>query len=199
MSPPLVLASASETRADMLRRVGLSPEIHPARIDEEEIKRALRAAGASPRDQADALAEMKALRISARLPGALVIGADQVLDFGGEAFDKAPDLATLRAQLLRLRGERHHLHSAVVIAMDGAPVWRHIGCASLTMRRFSDDFLGDYIAGRGEAALASVGGYRIEDGGALLFSRVDGDWFSILGLPLMELLAFLRVRGVLAE
>lgn len=199
MSPPLILASASETRAEMLRAVGLSPEIIPARIDEEELKISLRAAGASPRDQADALAEMKALRVSARHPGALVIGADQVLDFRGEAFDKAPDAAALRTQLLRLRGERHDLHSAAVIAMDGAPVWRHIGRATLTMRAFSESFLDDYIAAAGPAALASVGGYQVEGRGGALFSRVDGDWFSILGLPLLPLLAFLRLRGVLAE
>ncbi|MFV0473394.1 MAG: Maf family protein [Pikeienuella sp.] len=198
MSAPLVLASASATRADMLRRAGVAVEILPARVDEEEMKSALRADRLNPRDQADALAEMKAVRVSARLPGALVIGADQVLDFNGEAFDKPADMQAARAQLLRLRGARHHLFSAAVIALDGAPIWRQIGRATLTMRAFSDAFLDDYLAAMGEDALTTVGAYRIEDRGAALFTRIEGDWFSILGLPLLELMAFLRTRGALS-
>lgn len=199
MSAAFILASASSARAAMLRRARAAPEIVPARIDEAEMKIALRAAGASPRDQADALAEMKAIRVSARFPGVLVIGADQVLDLDGEALDKPETMAAARAQLLRLRGVRHTLFSAAVVALDGAPIWRHIGRARLTMRKFSDGFLGEYLTTIGEGALSTSGGYRIEEEGAQLFSRVEGDWFSILGLPLLELLAFLRARGVIVE
>lgn len=142
---------------------------------------------------------MKAIRVSSRFPGVLVIGADQVLDLDGDAFDKPETLDDARAQLLRLRGARHSLYSAAVIAVDGAAVWRHIGHARLTMRAFTDSFLDDYLSTIGGGALTTAGGYRIEEEGVRLFSRIEGDWFSILGLPLLELLAFLRVRGALAE
>ncbi|WP_340109824.1 Maf family protein [Pikeienuella sp. HZG-20] len=195
----LILASGSPTRAAMLRRAGVMVEIAPARVDEAETKLSLRAAGVSPRDQADSLAEMKAVRVSTRHPGALVIGADQVLDLAGEALDKPESVAAAREDLLRLRGARHELFSAAVIALDGAPIWRHIGRARLTMRRFSEAFIDDYLASIGDDVFSTVGGYRIEETGAQLFARVEGDWFTILGLPLLELLAFLRVRGVLQE
>ncbi len=199
VSSALVLASTSATRAELLARAGIAVVRVAPRVDEEEAKAALRAEGASPRDQADALAEMKALRISARLPGALVIGADQVLDLGGEAFDKPQSLEEARAQLLRLRGARHHLYSAAVVARDGAPVWRQIARASLTMRDFSEAFLDRYIEEEGEALLSTVGAYRVEARGVQLFSRIEGDWFAILGLPLLELAAWLRVTGALEQ
>lgn len=195
----VILASASPTRAAMLRAAGLEIEAIAPRLDEDEIKTALRAEGASPRDQADALAEMKALRVSARHPDALVIGADQILDLNGEAFDKPADLDAARAQLRRLRGARHDLLSAAVIADGGAPIWRSVGRARLTMREFSDAFLEDYLARMGADTLTSCGGYQIEGVGAQLFSRVEGDHFAILGLPLIETLGFLRLRGALVE
>lgn len=195
----LILASGSAARADMLRRAGADPNIVKPNVDEEEVKIALRAAGALPRDQADALAEIKAVRVSGKYPGALVIGADQVLDLNGEAFDKPRNMEEARAQLQRLRSAKHTLFSAAAIALDGAPIWRHIGRAQLTMRRFSDRFLDRYLEETGETAFETVGGYKLEEGGAQLFSRVDGDLFTILGLPLLELLAFLRLRGVLQE
>ena len=195
----LILASTSPWRAEMLRNAGVEVEcVNPA-VDEEEMKRALRADGVLACDQADALAEMKARRISARYPGVLVIGADQILDFKGEAFDKPADLAAARETLVRLRGERHELLSAAVIALDGAPIWRHIGRARLFMRSFTDAFLDDYLSRMGKDALRTPGAYMLEGAGAQLFSRIDGDYFTILGLPLIETLGFLRVRGVLAE
>ena len=198
-SASLILASTSATREDMLARAGIVVACVPPRVDEEEAKAALRAAGATPRDQADALAEMKARRVSARAPGALVIGGDQVLDLDGETFDKPRSREEARAQLLRLRGVRHHLFSAAVVARDGAPIWRHVARATLTMRNFSDAFLDRYLEEEGEAVFSTVGGYRVEAGGVQLFSRIEGDWFAILGLPLLELAAWLRVTGALEE
>lgn len=196
---PLVLASASPARAAMLQAAGVAIEIEPARVDEAALKASLRADGAAPRDQADALAELKATRVSSRRPDRLTLGADQLLVLEDEVFDKPADMAEARAQLRRLRGGRHQLLSAAVIALDGAPIWRHVGAARLTVRPFSDRFLDDYLARVGEAALASVGCYQIEGRGAQLFSRLEGDWFTVLGLPLLEVLGFLRARGLLIE
>lgn len=196
---PVILASSSKTRATMLRDAGLEIATEAPRVDEDEVKVALRAEGACPRDQADMLAEMKATRISSRHPGALVIGADQMLEHDGGSLDKPANMAEAREHLLRLRNNTHHLHSAAVIALDGAPIWRHITRATLTMRPFTKTFLDDYLTAEGEGLLHSVGGYRIEKRGAQLFSRIEGDHFTILGLPLLPLLGFLRVRGVLTE
>lgn len=195
----LILASASEARADLLRNAGVDIEIAPARIDEDEVKAALRAEGASARDQADLLAEMKALAISRSRPGALVLGADQILDLAGRAFDKPATRAEARDHLLALRGQRHELLSAAVIARDGAPIWRHIGRARLQMRPFTEIFLDDYLDRVGDAVTKTVGGYMLEGIGAQLFARVDGDYFTVLGLPLIETLGFLRLHGHLIE
>jgi len=195
----LVLASASPTRAALLQGAGVEIDIKPARVDEDEIKSSLRAEGAPPRNQADILAEMKAVAVSRANPGRLVLGADQILSFKGEAFDKPRDIAEARAHLLTLRDQRHELQSAAVIALDGEPIWRHIGVARLAMRPFSDAFLEGYLTQMGDDILTTVGGYKLEGLGAQLFARVDGDYFAILGLPLIETLGFLRVRGALAE
>ena len=195
----VVLASASEARAAMLRGAGVDVEVAPARVDEDAIKESFRAEGLGPRDLADALAEAKARRGGAAHPDALVIGADQVLVSEGRTFDKPKDRAEARAQLMDLRGRGHELLSAAVIHVQGAPVWRHVGAARLTMRPFSEAFLDAYLDAEGDSVLATVGGYRIEGRGAQLFSRVSGDYFSILGMPLLEVLGFLRARRVIVE
>lgn len=195
----LVLASGSAARAALLRGARVPFDVLPARVDEAAVKRAMLAEGAPPRDIADALAELKARRAAGRLPGALVLGADQVLSAGEAVFDKPADLVEAREQLRALRGRAHQLHTAAVVYEDGQPVWRHVGRAQLTMRAFGEAFLEGYIAEMGEALLETVGCYRIEDGGAPLFSRIEGDLYTIMGLPLLELLAFLRTRRVVAE
>ena len=195
----VLLASASEARAAMLRAAGLEVEVQPARIDEAALKEALLAEEAAPRDIADALAELKAKRVSGRAPGRLVLGADQVLVADGALHDKPRDRAEAAKQLRALRGRTHQLLSAAVTARDGAAIWRHVGTARLAMRPFTDRFLEEYLDREGEAVCASVGAYRLEGLGAQLFARVEGDYFSILGLPLLEVLGFLRSQGVLTE
>ncbi|MCE0506283.1 Maf family nucleotide pyrophosphatase [Roseivivax sp. GX 12232] len=195
MSEPLILASQSEIRATLLRNAGLSFRIAPARIDEEAVRASLVAEGAPPRDQADALAEMKARKISEKHPGALVLGCDQVLALKGEVFAKAPDRDTARAQLLRLRGETHTLLSAAVLYQDAEPLWRHVGVVRLTMRSFSEDYLDAYLDRNWESARHSVGVYKLEEEGVRLFAQIQGDHFSVLGLPLLELLNYLTLRG----
>ncbi|MEM6546697.1 MAG: Maf family protein [Pseudomonadota bacterium] len=195
----LLLASASKARADMLRAAGVAVCIRPAWIDEAAVKSAMRAEAAAPRDLADTLAELKAARISGSAPGHLVLGADQILVQAGTIFDKPRDALEARKHLKALRGKSHHLISAAVIVIDGVPIWRHIGQAELTMRPFSDAFLDTYLESLGETALQTVGGYHLEGLGAQLFSRVQGDYFTILGLPLLQVLDFLRVRGVIGE
>ena len=197
--PSIILASESRTRAKMLRDAGVEIETRPARVDEAAVKAAMAAEGALALDVADTLAEMKALRISQREGETLVLGADQVLVCEGRLYDKPDSRETAAEQLRDLRGKSHDLISAAVVVQGGEPVWRHVGRARLTMRPFSDAFIDQYLEEVGEAATWSVGAYQLEGRGAQLFSRVSGDYFSILGLPLLELLGFLRVRGVLPE
>ena len=193
----LILASASEVRAQLLRNAGLPVEIIPARIDEEAIRPALEAEGATPRDIADALAEMKAAKISAKYPGAMVLGADQILELKGQIFSKPDRSETAVAQLLVLSGQTHRLLSALVVCRDGAPVWRHTGEVRLTMRRLSEPFVREYVARNWESIRWSVGGYKLEEEGVTLFSAIEGDYFSVLGLPLIPFLNWLHVRGEL--
>jgi septum formation protein len=195
---PVVLASASGTRAEILRKAGVPFVVEPAAVDEAEMKRSLAAEGATPADAALALAELKARKAAARHPGAFVIGADQILECNGVWFDKPPDLDHARAQLRSLRGHSHRLVSSVCVVRDGERVWHETDTAELTMRRFSDAFLDSYLEKVGGAVCGWVGAYQVEGLGAQLFSRVRGDHYTILGLPLIPLLAFLREHGVVA-
>lgn len=194
----LVLASASASRRRMLEAAGLAFEVDPPRADEEAAKASLRAAGLKPRDQADALAELKALSVSRRRPD-FVIGADQMLAIEGEVLDKPRDVEEARAHLHRMRGKTHELLTAAVVAREGAIIWRHVDTPRLVMRDFSDAFLDDYLQQAGQGVLASLGAYQLEGLGAQLFARVEGDFFSVLGLPLLPLLAFLREHGIVAR
>lgn len=198
-SPRLVLASASMARRTLLTAAGLCFEAIPARIDEDAIKQAARTEAAAAEDTAVLLGELKAMRVSARQPGALVIGADQLLVCDGEIFDKPADLATARAQLRRLRGRRHALLGAVVCVRDQVRLWHHLAREQLLMRAFSDAMLDHYLAIEAERVLDWVGAYRIEGVGVQLFEAIEGDYFSILGLSLLPLLGFLRQHGVLAS
>jgi septum formation protein len=179
----------------MLEAVGLTFEVDAPRVDEEAAKASLRAGGLKPRDQADALAELKALSVSRSRPD-FVIGADQMLALGSDVFDKPKDMNDARQHLLRMRGQTHELITAAVVAREGVIIWRHIDTPKLKMRAFSDAFLDDYLALAGDDVLRSVGAYQLEGLGAQLFERVEGDFFSVLGLPLLPLLAFLREHGI---
>ncbi len=191
----IVLASGSRTRAAMLEAAGVAFTVVRPPVDEEAIKQGLRAEGLTPRQQVDALAEVKAVRVSARTRG-FVIGADQMLVLGDRVFDKPPDRAAALDTLRALRGRSHELLTAQVIAKDGAPIWRMVVPARLTVRDFSDDFAAAYLDALGERALDSVGAYQIEGLGAHLFSRIDGDVFTIQGLSLLAVLDFLRQHAV---
>jgi septum formation protein len=194
--PKLVLASASASRTGMLTRAGVPFVKDASAVDEDEVKLAMRGEGASADDLAVTLAELKARQVGRRHPGALVVGSDQVLVCEDRWFDKPADRAAARAQLLALRGKLHTLISAVLVMRDGERLWHHIGRARLTVRPFTEAFLDDYLDAAGDAPLSSVGAYQLEGLGAQLFSRVDGDYFTILGMPLLPLLDFLRNHGV---
>jgi septum formation protein len=195
----LILASGSTIRAQLLRQAEVPFEIVPARIDEDAVKDALVAEKAPLERVPETLAELKALRVSASHPGALVLGADQILAFDGTVVSKSADIGEARALLRRLRGKEHRLIGAAVLAKDGVPIWRHLAVSHLWLRDFSDEFLEDYLAHEGEAALSSVGCYRLEALGVQLFSQIEGDYFAILGLPLLSLLAALREHGVIGS
>ncbi len=191
----LILASGSDARRRMLEAAGLAFEVDVPRVDEDAAKASFRAEGMKPRGQADALAELKALSVSKRRTG-FVIGADQMLALEGQAFDKPKTADEAREHLARLRGRTHELITAAVVAREGAVIWRHLDTPRLTMRAFSDVFLDDYLERAGESVLTSVGAYQLEGLGAQLFERVEGDYFSILGLQLLPLLSFLRDHGI---
>ena len=197
--PAVVLASGSKTRAEMLERAGLRITLAPAAVDEEEIKLAARAEGIGVDEVAETLAELKAQRVTRKHPGALVIGAAQMLECEGRWFDKPAGRDAARQQLKDLRGKTHRLDSCAVVVRDGERLWHQVDRARLAMRPFSDAFLESYLDRAGDGVLHSVGAYQLEGLGAQLFQRVDGDFFTILGLPLLPLLGFLRVHGVIGE
>jgi len=192
----VTLASQSAARAQLLAAAGVPFTTMVAGVDEDALKAGLLAEGLSPRDIADALAEAKAVRVSARRTG-LVIGADQTLDLDGALYDKARTPAEARERLLVLRGKTHKLHSAVVVAQDGQPIWREVEAASLRMRPFTDAFVEDYLRRQASVVLSSVGCYQLEGEGLQLFDRIEGDYFTILGLPMLGLLDLLRRYEVL--
>lgn len=193
----VILASASPTRRDMLRRAGVLLRVEPAHVDEDEVKTALHADSASALQAAETLAELKAARISAKHGPALVIGADQILDCDGRWFDKPVDRTMAAAHLRALSGKRHTLATSVCVMRGGTRLWHHNEAAHLTMRSFGDEFIAGYLAAAGDEVLSTVGAYRLEGLGAQLFARIEGDFFTILGLPLLPVLENLRTHGVL--
>lgn len=197
--PALLLASASASRSAMLRNAGLTVAQEPAGVDEDMVKQSLRAEGADAAHVAVTLADLKAQQVSRRHPDAFVVGADQMLDCNGIWFDKPLDMDHARGHLEALRGKTHELITAAVVVRAGARVWQHVDRASLTMRPFGDAFIERYLQETGEEVCSTVGAYRLEGVGAQLFSRVEGDFFTILGLPLLPLLDFLRGHGIVAE
>lgn len=193
---PVTLASTSATRQAILRNAGVVFEAVRSGVDEDAAKAGLLAEGASPRDVADALAELKAFKVSTKRAG-LVIGSDQTLDLDGRLFDKVDTVEAARDQLIKLRGKVHKLHSAVVVARDGRPIWRVVETAKLSVRNFSDAWLDGYLQRNAPDILSSVGCYFLEGEGVQLFDRIDGDYFAILGLPVVGLFDFLRLHGAL--
>ena len=198
MTALLTLASTSETRARLLRAAGLEVEVVAPRIDEESLQASLAASGVTPRDMADALAEAKAAKVAARLPGARVLGADQTAEVEGMLLTKPATPEAARDQIARLAGGRHKLYAAAVLFEDGRPVWRHVQEVRLQMRPLSPDYIESYVTRHWPAIGGSVGAYRIEEEGARFFTRVEGDHFAVQGMPLLPLLDFLATRGLIA-
>ena len=193
----IILASGSASRRALLAGAGVEARAVKPNVDEDAVKLGMRGAGASVRDQAMQLAEVKATKISAQEPG-LVIGGDQMLSLNGEPFDKPVDLDAAADHLRRLSGQTHTLETAIVVAEGGQPVWRHLARPKLTVRSLSESFIETYIDTCGAVLLSTVGAYQLEGMGAQIFSKIEGDYFSILGLPLLPLLDYFRVRNVIA-
>ncbi|WP_299477564.1 Maf-like protein [uncultured Roseibium sp.] len=193
----LVLASGSRIRAELMKNAGLAIEVDPSDVDERAVEAPLLEAGFPPEDLASVLAEAKANDVSGRRHGDLVVGADQILAFEGKRRTKPEDMEAARRQLLSFSGKTHELHSAVVISQNGEAVWRQVSTARLTMRALTPAFIGHYLAAAGNDVLSSVGAYQLEGLGVQLFEKIEGDYFTILGLPLLPLLAQLRMMKVL--
>lgn len=197
MTEKIVLASGSPFRKAMLVNAGLDIEAVPADVDERALEAPLQDSGVSPEDVALVLAEAKATEVSERRPGALVLGCDQTLSLGDEVFHKPADMEGARRHLLALSGRTHQLNSAAVLLRDGKVLWRHVGIAGMTMRKLDPAFIGRHLARVGAKVLASVGAYQIEGEGIQLFEKVEGDHFTIVGLPLLPLLTELRTLGAI--
>ncbi|AZV18915.1 Maf-like protein [Mesorhizobium sp. M7A.F.Ce.TU.012.03.2.1] len=197
MTEKLILASGSPFRKAMLVNAGVDVEAVPADVDERALEAPLQDSGVSPEDVALVLAEAKATEVSERRPGALVLGCDQTLSLGDEVFHKPADREGARRHLLALSGRTHQLNSAAVLVRDGEVLWRHVGIASMTMRKLDPAFIGRHLARVGAKALGSVGAYQIEGEGIQLFEKIEGDHFTIVGLPLLPLLAELRTLGAI--
>jgi len=198
MIASFILASGSGIRAQLLRGAGLDFPVQVPRVDEAAIRAALMAEGAGPRDIADALAEAKAQKISQKHHGCYVLGCDQILACDDVIYAKPDSMAQAVAQLQSLGGKTHHLYSALVIYENGQPIWRHIGHARLTMRTATPSYLADYVARNWPSIQHSVGGYKIEEEGIRLFTDIEGDTFTIQGLPLLPLVNYLIIKGVIA-
>lgn len=196
MTLPVILASASKSRRALLAGAGIAAKAVPPNLDETAAKAAFRADGLPIREQAMRLAELKAVKISRRHAG-LVVGGDQMLALEDRAFDKPADINEARAHLRQLSGRAHSLETALVVCEGGVPVWRHLSSPTLTMRTLSEAFIDTYLQQTGEEILTTVGAYQLEEQGAQLFSKIEGDYFSILGLPLLPLLAYFRERGII--
>ena len=199
MTTNIILASKSEIRALLLKNAGVSYMTVDAGIDEEQVKLSYINEGYSPRDVADVLADMKAKKLSNRFPGQLVIGCDQILSFKDQIISKAKNRNDLVNQLKTLEGNEHIVYSASVVYIDNKPEWRFIGSAKMSMRNLSDDFILKYVEENWTKIQHNVGGYEIESSGASLFSKVDGDYFSVLGIPLLQLIDYLINRGVIKQ
>lgn len=193
----LVLASGSKIRAELMKNAGLEFEIDPSDVDERAVEEPLLKANFPPEDLASVLAEAKANDVSSRRSSDLVVGADQILAFEGERRTKPDDMDAARRQLLAFSGKTHELHSSVVISLGGEAIWRNLSTARLKMRDLSPAYVGHYLANAGESVLSSVGAYQLEGLGVQLFDKIEGDYFTILGLPMLPLLAELRTLGVI--
>ncbi len=197
MTDRIVLASGSQIRQTLLRNAAIPFDVEVARIDEDALRQSLQAEDAGPRDIADTLAEQKARKVGLKIPEALVIGCDQVAAFEGEILAKPTDPDDAFWQLRKMSGAKHQLLSAAVIYHESQPVWRHVGVVRMHMRQVSETYLHDYIERNWASIRHSVGAYKLEEEGVRLFHRVEGDYFHVLGLPLMELIAYLTLRGTL--
>ncbi|MBW4706715.1 Maf family protein [Roseobacter sp. YSTF-M11] len=195
MTQPFILASTSDIRAQLLGQAAVDFTVVPARVDEEMVRDAMLAEAEPPRNIADALAELKARKISEKNPHALVLGCDQVLDYKGQLLSKPQTKDEAVDQLRALRNDRHMLLSAAVICEAGRPIWRHVGTVRLRMRAASDDYIEGYVARNWESIRHAVGAYKLEEEGVRLFTGIEGDYFNVLGLPLLELLSYLTLRG----
>ncbi len=199
MKNPLILASGSKIRTELLSSAGITHSVQVARIDEDSVRGALEAEQAKPRDVADTLAELKARKISQKNPGAFVLGCDQILQIEDRILSKPETIEQAKEQLTLLSGKKHMLLSAAVLYQAGEPKWRHIGMVRLYMRDLSDGFIDDYLGRNWPSVADSVGAYKLEEEGVRLFTRIEGDHFNVLGLPLIEFINHLTLIGELAS
>ena len=197
MSGKLILASSSEVRKALLEKSNISFTSIKANIDEDAVKSSLLSENYSPRDIADALAELKASKISLKNQNSLVLGCDQILEFEGNILEKPPSKNSAIQQLMKISGKKHCAYSAAVIFESSQPIWRYVGKADLFLKNNSEEYISDYVNRNWESIKNSVGGYKIEEEGCRLFSKINGDYFSILGMPLLEIINFLCIRGVI--